>query len=323
MSNIALTVDTINQLKPLEVVENETVKARFIQIYDTLWGAGTGEAAYERESFYFNNKLRDEEKLQKATSFSVFTSFIDLAVDGLSLEPGTRALCYLQGRNVCIGTDASGKKIYEGRLTLTVSGYGELVLRARAGQIRYADNPVLVYEEDEFAFGDKGGQKIVEYMCHLPHKSNHIVAAFLRITRADGSIDYAVMLEEDWLRLQAYSEKNNRRWDANARQWIEKPNDLYLSNGGRIDTGFLAAKLIKHAFKTYPKIRIGKGTELESQQDDNKQQEVDDFYGVAPAMPVDNNPAFGNAVDTSEGVTIDPAKADVPELGATDDDGAF
>ena len=57
MSNIALTVDTINQLKPLEVVENETVKARFIQIYDTLWGAGTGEAAYERESFYFNNKL--------------------------------------------------------------------------------------------------------------------------------------------------------------------------------------------------------------------------------------------------------------------------
>lgn len=323
MSNITLTVDTINQLKPLEVVENETVKARFIQIYDTLWGAGTGEAAYERESFYFNNKLRDEEKLQKATSFSIFTSFIDLAVDGLSLEPGTRALCYLQGRNVCIGTDASGKKIYEGRLTLTVSGYGELVLRARAGQIRYADNPVLVYEEDEFAFGDKGGQKIVEYMCHFPHKSNHVVAAFLRITRADGSIDYAVMLEEDWLRLQVYSEKNNRKWDVNTRQWIEKPNDLYLSNGGRIDTGFLAAKLIKHAFKTYPKIRIGKGTELESQQEDNKQQEIDDFYGVAPAMPADINPAFGNAVDTSEGVTIDPAKAEVPEQGATDDDGAF
>ena len=171
MSNIALTVDTINQLKPLEVVENETVKARFIQIYDTLWGAGTGEAAYERESFYFNNKLRDEEKLQKATSFSVFTSFIDLAVCGLSLEPGTRALCYLQGRNACIGSDASGKKIYEGRLTLTISGYGELVLRTRAGQIRHADNPVLVYEEDEFAFGDKGGQKIVEYMCQIGRAS--------------------------------------------------------------------------------------------------------------------------------------------------------
>ena len=120
-----------------------------------------------------------------------------------------------------------------------------------------------------------------------------------------------------------YSGKNNRRWDANTRQWIEKPNELYQSNHGGIDTGFLAAKLIKHAFSTYPKIRIGKGTELESQQDDNKQQEVDDFYGVAPAMPVDNNPAFGNAVDTSEGVTIDPAKADVPEQGATDDDGAF
>lgn len=328
MSNIALTVEAINAMQPLDIVTSPSVRTRFIQIWDTLWGAGTGEAAYERESFFFNNKLREDEKLQRATRFSIFTCFIDLAISGLSLEPGTRALCYLQGCNVCIGQDQTGNKVYEGRLKLTISGYGELVMRARAGQIRHADNPVLVYEEDQFSFGDMNGQKVVNYMCNFPHKTNHIIAAFLRITRSDGSVDYAVMLEEDWIRLQEYSLKNNQRWNKQTRQYEGKANNLYSSRNGGIDSGFLAAKLIKHAFKTYPKVRIGKGTELESAQDDNKQQEIDDFYGVstpteAPAMPADPNPPYGNQPDTSAGIVIDPAKVAVPEQVAAEDDGTF
>lgn len=319
MSNILLTVEQINSLNPLDIVTNDRVKERFIQIWDTLWGTGTGEAAYERESFHFNNKLREDERLQRATRFSIFTCFVDLAISGLSLEPGTRALCYLQGRNACIGTDAQGKKVYEGRLSLTISGYGELVMRARAGQIRYADNPVLVYEEDQFSFGDMGGQKVVNYMCNLPHKSNHIIAAFLRITRADGSVDYAVMLEEDWMRLMQYSERNNQRWDAQARQFVGKANDLYTSRGGGIDTGFLAAKLIKHAFKTYPKVRIGRGTELESTVEDTAQQEIDSFYGVEQpsqqAAPQPQPEPFTEKQDLSKGVSVSE--------DAAEDDGAF
>ena len=46
MSNIALTVESINALSPLDIVTNENVRARFIQIWDTLWGAGTGEAGF-------------------------------------------------------------------------------------------------------------------------------------------------------------------------------------------------------------------------------------------------------------------------------------
>ncbi len=321
MSQIQLTVEQLNQLKPLDIVTNETVRQRFIQIHDTLWGAGTGESAYERESIYFNSILRDKEQLQKATRFSIFTSFIDLAVCGLSLEPGTRALCYLQGRNYNIGTDANGKKLYEGRLVLTISGYGELVLRARAGQIRHADNPVLVYEEDGFSFTDTDGRKQVSYTCNLPHKSNHIVAAYLRITRADNSIDYAVMLEEDWLRLKDYSGKNNRRYDQQTHQYYETPNELYTSNDGGIDTGFLCAKLIKHAFKTYPKVRIGKA-ELETQQNEDTQADIDAFYNIEgqqaqkPAQKEDPNPPFGNQPDTSAGVTVDPSADNT-------DDGTF
>lgn len=326
-NNIALTVEEINKLAHLDIVTDPMVRNRFIQIYDTLWGAGTGKPAYERESTFFNRILAGDDRLQKATKFSVFTTFIDLAISGLSLEPGTRALCYLTGRNHKIGetVDAKGNKkgVYEGRLTLTVSGYGELVMRARAGQIRYADNPVLVYEEDSFSFGDNDGRKTVSYTCCFPHKSNHIVACYLRITRADGSVDYSVMLEEDWKRLQDYSANNNRRWNPETHQWECKPNELYTQNGGDIDPGFLMAKCVKHAFKTYPKVRIGNYTVMESEVTETPQHEINDFYGVTetpqqPAMPTDPNPAYGNQPDYSAGVTVDPTTGEV-----TEDDGTF
>jgi len=334
MSSIQLTIEQINKLNPLDIIQSEAVRTRFIQIHDTLWGAGSGEPAYQRESIHFNAILRDDEKLQKASKFSIFTSFIDLAVCGLSLEPGARALCYLMGRNYKTNVpklDTSGQPLrdrqgnimyqYEGRLVLTISGYGELVLRARSGQIRHADNPVLVYEEDNFSFSDQDGRKQVSYTCHLPHTSNHVIAAYLRITRSDGSIDYAVMLEEDWMRLLTYSGKANKKWDANANKYIEVPNALYTANNGKIDSGFLCAKLIKHAFKTYPKMRIGKA-ELESQQPEEEQANIDDFYHVEgqqdQVMPQDTNTPFGNPADTSAGVTVDPSAG-----AAGEDDGTF
>ena len=312
MGNLQMTVEEINQLKPLDIVEHPIVKERFTQVYETLWGGG--EAAYQRESIYFNKALRDNDngKLQKATPFSIFTAFIDLAVCGLSLEPGTRALAYLIGRNVNVGTRETPK--YEGRCVLTVSGYGELVMRARAGQIRHADNPVLVYDNDEFSFKDVDGRKSVSYTCNLPHTGHNITACYLRITRADGSIDYSVMLPEDWCRLAGYSMKQNSYYK-DGRRVIGKANDLYGMDAQgvvHIDTGFLMAKCIKHAFKSYPKVRIGRGTELQSQQVDEQPQLSDeDIYGVGvdtETGEIREQPTpqpFGDPDPTPQGVTVD------------------
>lgn len=311
MSNIQFTVDQLNALQPLDIVGNPAVREKFIQIYNTLHG--DGEAAYERESVYFNQLLRDSEngKLQNATRFSIFTAFIDLAVCGLSLAPGSRAQCYLLGRNVNVGTKDQPR--WEGRCVLTVSGYGELVLRIRAGQIRHADNPILVYEGDEFSFADRDGRKSVNYVAHLPHTGKKILACYLGITRADGSRDYGILFEEDWLRLQAYSLKNNQRRNARGEVY-GNANALYTSGEGEtIDPGFLCAKCIKHAFKTYPKISIGKNTELQSEQPDDV--EDTDYYGIgetpqteAPANPQPET--FCPPVDQSAGVTINTDEED-------------
>lgn len=303
MGNLQLTVEEINQLKPLDIVEHPIVRERFTQIFETLWG--NGEAAYQRESIFFNKALRDNDngKLQRATPFSIFTAFIDLAVCGLSLEPGTRALAYLMGRNVNVGSREQPR--WEGRCVLTVSAYGELVMRTRAGQIRHADNPVLVYDNDEFSFKDVDGRKSVSYTCNLPHTGHNITACYLRITRADGSIDYSVMLPEDWCRLAGYSQKQNRG----------KANELYGMDANgivHIDPGFLMAKCIKHAFKSYPKVRIGRGTELQSQQVDEQPELSDEeIYGVDPdtgEVLNDQAPApqpFGEKDPAPQGVTVD------------------
>lgn len=305
MSHINLTVEQLNEMQPLDIVTSPIVRDKFINIYDTLWGNGTGEAAYERESNYFNKLLREKKELQRGTHFSLFTAFIDLAICGLSLEQGVRALCYLIGRNVNIGTREQPN--WEGRVVLTISAYGELVLRERAGQIRHADNPVLVYANDEFSFSDKNGRKEVEYVCHLPHTGQRIVACYLRITRADGSIDYSIMTEEGWQRLAEYSANQDRK--------NHQPNALYTSNSGSIDSGFLMAKCIKHAFNTYPKVRIGRGTELQSQQVEEKELEInDDLYGVdtetGEVMQPEPQPFGPPANDVSAGVTVDAGDDD-------------
>ena len=313
MSQITLTIEQLNAMDALEIATAPMVRDKFIDIYNTLWGAGTGEAAYERDSRFFNRLLSDNADLQKGTHFSLFTAFIDLAVCGLSLEPGARALCYLIGRNQKTSPkldaqgrpmkDSKGYPVYnwEGRVVLTVSAYGELVLRERSGQIRHADNPVLVYEGDEFSFSDKGGRKEVEYVCHLPHTGKRIIACYLRITRADGSVDYSVMTEEDWVRLAQYSARQNRS-GANALYGVDQQGIV------NIDPGFLMAKCIKHAFKTYPKVRIGRGTELQSQQTEEREIEINDsLYGMQqeeqPAPTQDFCPEqqpAGVTVDTGE-----------------------
>lgn len=322
MSNLTLSIERLNGMKPFDIVKDEAVKQRFIIIYQNLWADGNesiAQAVYEREQLSFNRLLTDKPELQKCTKFSIFSAFIDLAVSGLSLQQGACPQIYLLSRNTKTGEriDQQGKKVgvYESRLTLTVSGYGELVMRERAGQIRHADNPVVVYGNDEFSFTDKGDRKSVEYTCHLPHTGQPVVACFMRITRCDGSVDYAVMLQEDWERLAGYSAKQNSHWDAGlGRRVAGQANELYSSNSGMIDKGFLVAKCIKHAFKTYPKVHTGKATVFEADMDDD--DKAPDYYGVDGATASEPSKPFGEpANDVSEGVTVDPSKEE--------DDGAF
>ena len=107
MSNVTNMATTIMALKPSQVVRNELVKQQFINVYNAVWREG-GEQAYEREAFYFQSILRDKPNLKDCTPLSFYFAFIDIAVQGISLEPGPRAMCYLLPRNFKIA-DPTGR----------------------------------------------------------------------------------------------------------------------------------------------------------------------------------------------------------------------
>lgn len=304
MSNVALKLSEFQKYNAENILDCEAVMEKVVEVYNLMHGEG-GEAFFERERQNFQKIISESIYLKKCTAFSIYTSIIDLSVYNLSVEPGAQATAYLIPRNVNIGNGSDGKDVYETRCNLKISGYGELVIRASAGQILYADNPIVVYDNDEFSCSVSGEKKSVEYKCNLPHKGHQVIGCFIRIVRSDRSVDYSWLLEEEIERLKGYSSKANKKWNERERRYECKANELYTSNEGSIDTGFLIAKTIKHAFKTYPKIKVGKSTVLQSE--DPEPEETEDIYGVqTDSVPSDNERPFGPPVnDMAKGVTID------------------
>lgn len=280
---LQLKVDELNQMSLTKMVEDIRVRSRFVSLYNKIHGDVSGELIYEKEKFNFLRKVSESVELNNCSRLSLYGAFLDLSVNGLSLDQGSKPLAYLMSRSVKTGMkDQQGRDIYEKRAYLEASPYGELVMRMRAGQVRHVDNPVILYEGDIFEPELlPGGQKTARYKPAIPRKSNKIIGAFICITRNDGTTDLQWMLEDDIKRLQGWSERNNSKWVEENGKKVKKdgpPNALYTSNKGQIDTGFLEAKMIKHGFDSYPKVRTGAFTELATAQLEPKPEEID--YGI-------------------------------------------
>ncbi|MDE6410018.1 MAG: recombinase RecT [Muribaculaceae bacterium] len=313
VNRFADTVSKLQQLGPWEVPTNAEVQNHIVTLYNQVHGEG-GEAFAERESRFINRIIIDDKAKWNVTPLSVFLAYVDLAVKDLTLEPGAQAMCYLLSRSAKVPQkDKSGKIVdgWENRCYLAVTGYGEILLRQRAGQIRHCDTPTVVYEGDEFSYIERGGRKEVAYGLNIKHNPGNPIACFMKITRIDGTSDYAIILPEGWQRLQNYSLKQNERGRKDKEN--AKANDLYSSGvDGSIDPGFLIAKCVKHAFKNYPKLPIGKGMVMEA--DLPEEEVMPDYYSMEgseapePEKAPQKPESFAEPADHSEGVTVDPAE---------------
>lgn len=294
----------VDGLKPIEIASDAKVQKKFIELYNTVHGSEMGAALYAKERFNFEKLLQENPALQECTKLSLYGCFLDISVSGLSLDPN-KPLCYIIPRSCKSGLkDDKGKDIYEKRASLTITGPGELVLRKRAGQINYADNPVVIYEGDEFQPTlDEKGSKVIHYKPSVPRKSNKIIGSFIRIVRNDGSTDYQWLLENDIERLKGYSSKANSYWDAKQNKRVSgDANALYTSLNGGIDSGFLENKMIKHAFDAYPKVRTGQFTQLESHIEPEINYGIEETIETT-AQDVTNEPesgAFGGAQEPAQ-----------------------
>ncbi len=297
MENI---LEKVNKAKHEEIPD--LAHDKFIEVYSQKFGKDTAEAFFEEQRGFFLNELTSgpyKTMLQDVKGSSIYFAFLFLAINNLSLEKGLSTACYLECKRYKIGEktdEKTGKKtnIYESMAVISVTGYGEIILRQRAKQIRSVDNPKVVYDCDSFRFGERDGKSFVEYEKAIPRPSGaKIIACYVRIIKKDNSVDYFVLDTDEILRLKQYSGKANQYWDNDRRMMVQRPNALYgtQSDGSDIDTGFLKSKTVKHAFKGYPKLSIGSGGALEADKDTDPQEENQ--------TPVEK-PTNGVSINTSD-----------------------
>jgi recombinational DNA repair protein RecT len=261
----------VEKLTLTQIVDDERVKSRFVELFNARNRTKDGAALYTMATESFLRAIQEDQNLQQCTPISLYNAFLDMAYYGITVAKAAQPLAYLLWNNVNTGTKES--PAWEKRATLTISPYGELAIRQSMNQIKHADNPIVVYEDDEYSgIVYKDGQKTVNYKKNLKSKNRKIVAAFIKITRHDGSIDFVETDMAQIARLAGYSNRKNFNKGANA---------LYSSNAGQIDEGFLTAKLIKHAFKTYPRVNNPhSAAAFQTEQVETEVEEVEDIYGM-------------------------------------------
>lgn len=301
-----LTIEALNQLCPLAVLNHPLVRERFVSKFRTLHSASEADAEvfFEQTKHQMAKIIAGNENLKICTGFSAYGVLLDICAYAMPIENGSRPFMYVTFRNF----EDKASKTWLKHMILDLSPYGELSLRISAGQLKYADRPVIVYDGDIFQpMVNEGGRKIVRYQTAIPRKSNKIIGSFIRLERPDGSFDFFWMLPEDVARLKGFSDKNAKRTGG---------NDLYTSADGGIDPGFLEAKTIKHAFKTFPTIRLGNFSQIQQDEpiqpidyglDENVQSHIPAEFSEstpnAAPRPPQNDP-FGGAPAIQQTVKI-------------------
>ena len=92
---IEVKVEELNALPATKIVESENVQAKFVQMYNAIWGTDKGEQMYHKEVFNFQKLLRDNPDLADSTKMSLYGCFLDIAVNGLTLDQTGHPLCYI------------------------------------------------------------------------------------------------------------------------------------------------------------------------------------------------------------------------------------
>ena len=231
----------------------QEAKDPFIRIWDKAQGSG-GAVAFETEVTFLRNMIANNAELKKCTPLSFYVLLIEVAYNGLTLDQKGKALAYVIPTPFNVGTKQSPS--WETRAIYTISPYGELDLRIRSRAIKHSRNPVVVFKGDFFI----PSRPLVQH--ERKFESMEPIASYIEFMLPDGTWDNKVFDIKEIVNFKTKSKQPN------SDQWTGG------FNGGPT-IGMIEAKTIKHAFRSYGKIRRGNNTALESELD------VEDEYNSA------------------------------------------
>lgn len=204
----------LQETKPAQIAELEFVKEKFIQNYNMCNPGNLGEMMYHRQLVHFKQQITGSDQLKAADPFSLYACFVTAAVNGYSLDPQDNEVYLIPLKGKAYLWRQAGAHVK--RLT-------------RTNQIKYVDQPQLVYEGDDF--GVKNG--VPDHTERF--KSETIIAAYVRFVLPDGKDRYFIYRKSDW---EAWKKKSQ-----------QASGDNWTGNNGQPGAAFLRTKVVLHACK--------------------------------------------------------------------------
>lgn len=193
----------VQKVNPVQALEQSIAKAkdvkqllsisairdRYIKNYSMATGQKDGEARYERDVFAFMEKVNTNPDLMSCDPFSIFAAFVKVGSYGVDPDK-----LYLQPQPVK-QKDGSYKQM----MKVSVDPFGKKELIERMKTITKVNDPVLVFNQDEFEVDPRGKRVVVhKQKFPLPNPSEDTVkAVYVTVEWASGKEqDFWLTLEE-------------------------------------------------------------------------------------------------------------------------------
>lgn len=317
MSNqIEITRKYVQDLTPSALIADKAIQEHIENKLCAIHRISHNEANafYEREKDNLSKRISESAELRACTTMSIFMAMAQVCGWKLSFEAGGQSDVYLIPGNVNVGTKETPK--WEKQVVAQPSPYGEKKIRIETGRIKHVDSPKVVFDVDDYSEEtDANGGIMVSWKKGKRTDKSKIVGSFIRIQKADGTFEFKTFDSNDIARWGAASAKKNRG----------VANQLYTSNGGQIDIGFLEGKTLKHAFKLYPRVVADitlPSTFVPTQEETVRQGlDVSEFTEDVPHVEVVEETEFSKALE--EQSQEEPEKILVIAGDDDDDEPAF
>lgn len=259
MSNqIALTTDYIKGLTPIELLEDKAIGEHFVNKFMAVYRTSKDQAVayYEREIDNFKKRVNESEDLAACTPLSLFVALMQVGGWKLSFEAGSQSEVYVIPGNRNIGTKDNPVWIKEA--VAQPSPYGEKKIRIETRQIKHVGNPTVVYESDQYSECVRDGRTMVDWTKGKRDENTRIVGGFILLEYPDGSKEFKTYDMNDVASWEKASEKKNKG-KANALYgwgWVGSGSSAVYKKieGSQIDKKFFEGKILKHAFKLFPRV---------------------------------------------------------------------
>jgi len=178
---------------PLEMIDSEMVRNRFVKNYELASGKKDGILAYQSQFISFRQCIQANTELAKCTIDSLYKCFIQAAIRGYSLDAADQQ-CYMYP--------------YGAVATLQPQAGAFIEKLKRNKQISHCDQVKFVYQGDvkEIVNG-----KVIK---HIENFASEIIElAYIRMTRIDGTEIYFIYRPSDWAAWRSKSkQKDSENW---------------------------------------------------------------------------------------------------------------